>query len=105
MPFASERETENMNEWDSSVGNEVGYGLEARWIGVRFLARAIRDFSDFLGVQTGSRVHPASYPMSTRTPFPGVKRPGREDFHLPLPNAEVKNEWSYSFTSPYVLMA
>jgi hypothetical protein len=35
--------------------------------------------------------------------FPrGIKRPGREADHLPPLSAEVKNAWSYNFTSEYV---
>ena len=33
--------------------------------------------------------------------FPGANQPGREVVHLFPPSAEVKNEWSYTFTSPY----
>jgi len=32
-----------------------------------------KDFSSTLFVQTRSEVHPASYPMGTADPFPGVK--------------------------------
>jgi hypothetical protein len=41
-------------------------------------------------VQTGSGVHPTSYTMGTGSPFPGVKRPGREADHSPPTSAEVK---------------
>lgn len=104
MPNASERETGNISEWESSVGKEVGYELEGRGIGVRFLAGST-DFSVFLGVQINSGAYPASYPMITRAPSPGLKWPGREASRLPAPNDEVMDEWSYAFTSPYVLMA
>ena len=30
----------------------------------------------------------------------GLKRPGREDDHLPPSSAEVKNEWSYTSCPP-----
>jgi hypothetical protein len=33
-----------------------------------------KDFPSSLRVQTSSEDHPASYPMGTRGPFPGVKR-------------------------------
>jgi hypothetical protein len=33
-----------------------------------------QDFSSSLCAQTSSEAHPASYPMGTRDPFPGVKR-------------------------------
>jgi hypothetical protein len=32
--------------------------------------------------------------------FPGVKRPGRGADHPPPPSAEVKKEYSYTFTYP-----
>jgi hypothetical protein len=49
------------------------YGLDERAIGVRFPAGA-KDFASILCVQTGSGAHPASCPMGTGGPFPGVKR-------------------------------
>jgi hypothetical protein len=36
--------------------------------------------------------------------FPGVKRPGQEPDHSALFCAKVKNVWSYTYTSPYVVM-
>jgi hypothetical protein len=36
---------------------------------------------------------------------PGVKRPGREANHSPLPSAEVKNVFSCISTPPHVFMA
>jgi hypothetical protein len=42
-------------------------------------------------VQTGSGVHPTSYPMGTGVSFPGIKRPGREVDHLAPVSAEVRN--------------
>jgi hypothetical protein len=30
----------------------------------------------------------------------GVKRPGQEAEHSPLPSAEIKNAWSYTSTTP-----
>jgi hypothetical protein len=50
-----------------------GYGLDDRVIEVRSPAGA-EDFSSRPSVQTGSEAHPASYPMGTGGPFPGVKR-------------------------------
>jgi hypothetical protein len=67
------------------------YGLDDRAIGVRSPAEA-KDFSSILCVQTGSGVHPASYPMGTGGPFPGGKaRPGRDTDHSPPSIAEVVN--------------
>jgi hypothetical protein len=35
----------------------------------------------------------------------GVKQAGREADHTPSPSAEVKNEWMYTSSSPYIFMA
>jgi hypothetical protein len=56
-------------------------------------------------VQTGSRTHPDSYPISTGALYPGVKQVGREADHSLPYSVEVKNEWGYTFTHPYVFMA
>jgi hypothetical protein len=67
-------------------------GLDDRAIGVRSPAGA-EDFSSSLCVQTGSGAHPASCPMVTGGPSPGVKaRPGRDADHSPPSSAEVENE-------------
>jgi hypothetical protein len=58
--------------------------------GVR-LPAGEKDFSLFHSVQTGSRDHPASYPMGIRGSFPGVRRPGSETDHPLPPSAEVNN--------------
>jgi hypothetical protein len=76
---------------DISVGIALGYGLDDRGSRVRFTAEA-GSFSLHRRVQNGSGTHPASYPMSTRSSFLGVKRPGRESDHSPPSSAEVK-EW------------
>jgi hypothetical protein len=67
------------------------YGLDDRAIEVR--SPTGTDFSSSPCVQTGSGVHPASYPMGTGGSFPGGKaRPGRDADHSPPSSAEVKNE-------------
>jgi hypothetical protein len=76
---------------DSSVGIELGYGLDDRGSRVRFPAGA-GNFSLHHRVQNGSGAHPASYPMGTRCYSLGVKRPGREADHSPPPSTDVK-EW------------
>jgi hypothetical protein len=76
----------------SSVSTVSDYGLDDRAIGVRFQAGA-NDISSLLCVQTSSGAHPASCPIGTEGPFPGVKpRPGRDADHLPRSSAEVVNE-------------
>jgi hypothetical protein len=59
----------------------------------------VKNFSLPQIVQTGSRVHPTSYPKGTRSLSQGVKRPGREADHSPPASAEVKNMWIYTSTS------
>jgi hypothetical protein len=60
---------------DSSVG--VATRLRVRWLGNRgSIPGRDRDFSCLHNVQTGSGAHPASYSMSTRGFFPGVKATG-----------------------------
>jgi hypothetical protein len=73
----------------SSVGIALGYGPDDRGSRIRFPAAA-GNFSLHYRVQNGSGALPASYPMGTRSSFPGVKRPGREADHLPPSSAEVK---------------
>jgi hypothetical protein len=69
------------------------YRLEDRATGIRSPTEA-KDFSSGLCVQTSSESHPAFYPMGTGGPFPrGKARPGRDDDHLRLSSAGVKNEY------------
>jgi hypothetical protein len=56
-----------------SVSTVSDYGLDDQDIEVRSPAET-KDFSCSLCVQTGSGAHPASCPMGTGGPFPGVKR-------------------------------
>jgi hypothetical protein len=67
--------------------------LTTGWtIGVRS-PREAEDFSSSPCVQTSSGAHPASYPVGTGGPFPGVKaRSGRDADHSSPSSAEVKNE-------------
>jgi hypothetical protein len=60
---------------DSSVGIALGYRLDDGGSRVRFPAGAW-NFSLYHCVQNGSGAHPASYPMSTRGSFPGIKAAG-----------------------------
>jgi hypothetical protein len=61
--------------WDSSVDIATDYELDDRMIKVRILAEAA-NFSLEHCIQTGSGVHPASYPMCTGGSFPGGKVAG-----------------------------
>jgi hypothetical protein len=87
---------------DSVVGIATGYGLDDRRIGVRV---PVFSRNSLLHVETGSGVHPTSYPMGTGGSFDGVKRPGREVDHSPLASAGVKKMWVCTTTHPYAIMA
>jgi hypothetical protein len=69
--------------------------------GSEFESQYDQEFCLLLVVQTGSGVHPTSYPMGTL----GVKRRGREAYHSPPASAEVNNMWIYTSTPPYAFMA
>jgi hypothetical protein len=56
-------------------------------------------------IQTGSGIHPTSYPMVSGPLSPGVKRPRRESDHSPPTTAEVKKMLIYTSTPPYAFMA
>jgi hypothetical protein len=55
-----------------------------------------------LEVDGGDVITPASYPVGTEGPFPGVKRPVLEADRSPPSSTEVKNVWSYTSTTQYV---
>jgi len=71
-------------------GSSVSSDHTVSTTGVRFWVGA---FFSIHCVQTGSGVHPASYPI------PGVKRPVRATDRSPPSSAEV-NAWSYSSSAP-----
>jgi hypothetical protein len=77
---------------DSVVGIATGHGLNDRGVGVP--NSGSQQFSLLHVVQTGSGVHPTSYPMGTGGSFPGVKRPGREADHSPPASTEAKIMWN-----------
>jgi hypothetical protein len=62
---------------DSVVGIVTSYEKSKFW------SRYGQKFSLLQAVQTVSGAHPASSPMSTRSPSPGVKRQEREGDHSP----------------------
>jgi hypothetical protein len=63
-----------------------------------FESRRGKEFSFLHVVQTGSGVHPTTYPS-----VPGALSPGgREADHSPAANAKVKKMWIYTSTPPYV---
>jgi hypothetical protein len=55
-------------------------------------------------VQTGSGAHQVSDPMGNEDSFSGGKLGGREADHSTPTNAEVKNTWIYTSTSPLTFM-
>jgi hypothetical protein len=77
--------------------------MDSRRIGVRFPTR-VSDFSVPHSVQTGSWVHPASYPGVPRAFTSGAKRSRYEAHHSPPSSAKFKNVWSYTIGPPYVFM-
>jgi hypothetical protein len=85
-----------------AVGIETGYGLDGRGVGGE--SHWGEDFSS-PQVQTGSGVHPVSYPVRTGGFFSEVKRPGRQTDHSAPTRAEVNNTWIFTPTFPYAFMA
>jgi hypothetical protein len=73
---------------DSVVGIATSYGLDDRGVGVR--VPIDKKFSVLKIVQTGSEIHPTSYPMGTGGSFPGGEVVAREVEHSPPTSAEVK---------------
>jgi hypothetical protein len=65
----------------------------------------IQEFSFLHVYQTGSVVHPASYPVETGSLFLEVKWPGREAEHPPPASVVVKKTWIYTSTLPHAFMA
>jgi hypothetical protein len=88
---------------DIPVGIVTGYWLNDRGVGVR--SRYGQEFSLLYVVQTGSRVHPTSYPVNNGALCSRVKRPGHEGDHSLQTTAEVKKTWFYTFTPSYAFMA
>jgi hypothetical protein len=60
-----------------------------------------QEFSLLHVVQTGSGVHPTSYPMGTGGSIPEGKAAGAWNDHSPQTSAEVKKMWIYTSTPPY----
>jgi hypothetical protein len=75
-------------------------GLRARWSGVQ-VPVGDGNLSIHHRLQTGSEARPASYPMDTRSSFPGGKAVGRESDHSTPSSDEVKNAWRYASTPQY----
>ena len=80
--------------WDSSVG--IVTRLHAGRTGVRIQAES----SDLSLLHISSGAQGASNTMGTGVPPRGVKRQGREADHSLPSNTVVKNEWSYTSTTP-----
>jgi hypothetical protein len=73
--------------------------------GSEFEFRYGQEFSLLQVVQTGSGVHPTSYPAGAGALSLGLRQPGREANHSPPANAEVKKMWIYITTPSYAFMA
>jgi len=79
--------------------------MDNKEIVVRFSA-AERYFSLFQGVQTVTRVHPASYALANEGNYARESSSRKcEAGHSPLSRAQMKNEWRYTSTPLYVFMA
>jgi hypothetical protein len=61
---------------DSVVGIATGYGLDEFEFESESESRCCQEFSFLHAVQTGSGVHPNSYPMVTRGSFSDSKAAG-----------------------------
>jgi hypothetical protein len=83
---------------------KVYIGIDNRGIVIRFPSRA-RDFRLLQIAENGSGTHPASFSMGTGGASPRLKRPVREAEHSTASSANIKNEWSYTSTLPYALLA
>jgi hypothetical protein len=57
-------------------------------------------------VATGSGSHPVTCPVGTGEGgvSPKLKRPGYEADYIPACSAEIRNDWSYTSTLPYIFM-
>jgi hypothetical protein len=89
-PRGLRHELSSLRSRDSVVGIATGYGRVKNFLHV---------------AQTGSRVHPTSYPMGTGGFSSGVKRPGHEADHSPQASAEVTKMWIDTSAPPYIFMA
>jgi hypothetical protein len=97
LPFGQESR-------DSSVGIELGYGLDDRGSRVRFLA----GLGIFLFTTASRMALRSTQPPIQWVPGAlsmGVKWPGGEADHSPPSSAEVKSAWNYTSTPPYVFMS
>jgi hypothetical protein len=74
---------------------EIGYGLDDLGVGVQ-VPGGVKNVHHIF--QTGSGVHPTSFPVGAGVLSPAVKWPGREADHSPPTSAEVKKMF---FASPH----
>jgi hypothetical protein len=87
--------------WDSTVGMATSYGLDNQGVGVQVVIGS-RIFSSS---RCPDRLaHPASYPMRTDAPSPGLKRKGGDAEPSPPISAKVNKTWIHTFTPSYVFM-
>ena len=75
----------------------VDYGLNNPGLGSR---QGNEIFFLLQIIHTDSESHPGSLVSGYRASFPRVKRPGRKVDHSSSFIAEVKNEWSYTYSLP-----
>jgi len=87
--------------WDGAVNilTRIGAGRS----GVRILSET-RELLHLRWVQIGSGAHPASSSLEWEGYFPGARATTFET-NISSRNAEVKNRWRYTSTSPHASMA
>ena len=71
---------------------------------VQFPAR-IRHLYLHQSIQAGFVAHPASYSVDSQDAYPGGKVTGNKPDHTLPSNTQVKNDGSYTSTTPYALKA
>jgi hypothetical protein len=88
--------------WDSAVGTANGYGLDGRWVGVRFPVGASFYSSPRRPVLLGPTQPPIR--LVPRALSPGAERQECEADHSSPTTAEIQNTRINTSTPPYVFM-
>jgi hypothetical protein len=84
--------------------NQSVYRHAMCWTAAVWFPTRARDITLLHGVQTGSRVHPTSYPMGTWGSFPREKAAGAWSWPLTFIQYRDWKWWSHTSTPPYVLI-
>jgi hypothetical protein len=78
--------------------------LLAGWHGVSIVGRG-KNLSLFRNAETGFMAHPAYSSVGSGVLPPKSRRPKREVYQPSSCSAKVKNEWDYTATLPYAVIA